>query len=104
VGADPDPGSILQTKMLSGDRREIPRAVARLAPVLLYAFNFALPGHTGRLKGARTRIPLRCGLVLVYEPAQDVAADEASSAVLRSSAIRPLGRLELQAAVRPVAL
>jgi hypothetical protein len=54
------------------------------------------------VKGARTRSPSRCGLVLVYEPAQDVAADEASSAVLRSSAIGPFGRLELQAAVRPV--
>lgn len=54
------------------------------------------------VKGARTRILLRCGLVLVYESAQDVAADEASSAVLRSSAIRRLGGLELQAAVRPV--
>ena len=54
------------------------------------------------MKGARTPIPLRCGLVLVYEPAQDVAADDSSSAVLRSSVSRPLGRLELQAAVRPV--
>jgi len=36
------------------------------------------------LKGARTRSPSRCGLVFVYEPAQDVAADQASSAVLRA--------------------
>lgn len=55
------------------------------------------------LKGAGTRIPSRCGLVFVYEAAQDVAADEASSAVLRAPrAIGPLGRLELQATVRPV--
>ena len=55
------------------------------------------------VKGARTRSPSRCGLVFVYEPAQDVAADEASSAVLWApSAIGPFGHVELQAAVRPV--
>src|SRR6266542_902890 len=55
------------------------------------------------LKDARTRIPSRHGLVLVYQPAQDVPAEEASPGIVRAlCAIRPLRRLEPQAAVRPV--